>query len=396
MLAEEFQEQLNRPVDVAELTSGQTSGMTLRERWRRCMFFQHCDTLPNFEFGYWDQTLANWRDQGLPAHITNEREAYAYFGIESGQGAPIDVMGLRPGFPHEVLEETEQHIVYRGGEGEVAKINRHGDRSIPHYLSFPIEDRSDWEAFKERLQPNPERIPANWPELAAAYRRRDTPLSVPIGSMIGKARNWIGFEGIALMIYDDPNLLEEIVETCCQLVCDTLEPILKDVEFDLGFGWEDICFNSGPIVGVDFMRDIVVPRYRRIRDLLRKHGVPICTTDCDGNITPIVDCFLDGGINCMFPVEVHGGSDPVALRQRWPDLRLAGGVDKMKLLEGPDAIRAELERLLPLVCDGGFIPHVDHRVQADVTLQNYQYYLKMKRALFGVGGEPRYDESAIG
>ena len=31
--------------------------------------------------------------------------------------------------------------------------------------------------------------------------------------MIGMPRNWIGFENIALMVYDDPELLEDILET---------------------------------------------------------------------------------------------------------------------------------------------------------------------------------------
>jgi len=87
------------------------------------------------------------------------------------------------------------------------------------------------------------------------------------------------------------------------------------VRFDFGAGWEDICFNSGPIVGVDFYRRVITPRYRRIADLMNLHGVDILQIDCDGNIMPIVPCFLEGGINTMFPVEVHGGSDPVAMRR---------------------------------------------------------------------------------
>ena len=122
----------------------------------------------------------------------------------------------------------------------------------------------------------------------------------------------------------------------------------------------------------------------------------IIWSDCDGNILPIVDCFLAGGVNCMFPVEVNAGSDPVLLRQRWPDILMQGGFCKMRLAEGKAAIRREMERLQPLVRAGGFIPGVDHRVQADVKLENYKYYLKLKRELLGVGGTPQYDESAIG
>lgn len=391
--------------------------MTLRERYRRAMFFQKLDQLPNFEFGYWAETLTEWHQQGLPASVSDEKSAYRYFGIENWKNAPVNTMGLIPAFEYKVLKEDDKYITYRDAAGFTAQINKVGHKSIPHYIDFPIKDRADWESFRERLKPDASsapatgtefasggpsayaatvsRVPSNWNELAAEYNRRDYPLGISIGSMIGIPRNWIGFENICYMVHDEPELLEEIVEHLCCLTCDTLSRVLPDVEFDFASGWEDICFNSGPIVGVDFMRDVVTPRYKRITNLLRKHGCQIAWTDCDGDIKPIVDCFLNGGINCMFPVEVHGGSDPVELRRRHPDLRMQGGFCKMVLAKDRTAILAEMQRLLPLVKDGGFIPGVDHRVQADVPYKNYLYYLKLKREMFGVGGTPEYDESKV-
>lgn len=397
MDAEEIQATLTAPAALPLTPAPAGSGPTLRERYRRAMTFRRVDRLPNFEFGYWDETLPEWHQQGLPPEITNEAKAYAYFGIENWGWAPVDVMGLRPWFEYKVIEENADYVTYvDGGSGCIARINKQGHKSIPHYLDFRLKDRRSWEEFKERLQAGPERVPANWPALAAQYNQRDYPLAIGIGSMIGSPRNWIGFENIAMMVYDDPELLEDIVETLCRLVCDTLARVLPDVEFDLGFGWEDICFNSGPIVGVPFMRDIVAPRYKRITDLLKRHGCHVSLTDCDGNILPVIPSFLAGGINCMFPVEVHGGSEPVTMRQRWPDILMQGGVCKMKLAEGKAAIRAELERIQPLVLHGGFIPGVDHRVPAGIKLDTYKYYLKLKRDLFGVGGTPQYDESKVG
>jgi hypothetical protein len=394
---DEIQAAVAKGVDPASLRTARVAdGMTLRERWRRTMFFQRVDRIPNFEFGYWAETLPAWHDQGLPPEVNDEGKAYRYFGIESWHGAQVNVMGLIPGFGHRVLEETADYQVYRDGEGTTARINKKGHKSIPHFIDFHLKDRDAWEDYKEKLLPLPERVPHNWPELAAAYNKRDYPLAIGIGSMIGTPRNWIGFDNIAMMVYDDPALLEEIVETLCTLVCATLERVLCDVEFDFGSGWEDICFNSGPIVGVPFMRDVVAPRYKRITDLLHRHGCHVAWTDTDGNIVPIVDSFLAGGINCMFPVEVHAGSDPVLLRRRWPGLLLQGGVCKMRLAEGPAAIRAELERLQPFVREGGFLPGVDHRVPANVSLANYKYYMELKRELFGAGGTPQYDESRIG
>lgn len=394
MEAEELMKELEKKIDVNELKKNtKTSDMSLRERWRRTMFFQKVDCVPNFEFGYWESTLSNWHKQGLPQEVNNQKTAYEYFGIEDWDTAPLSVVGLRPDFGYQIIREDNKIITYRDpASGAIAEINKKGDKSIPHYIEFRLKDRKSWEEYKERLVFNKSRLPDNWNELAERYAQRDYPLAVPRGSLIGILRNWIGFENIALMVYDDPELLEEMVETLCKLVIDGLNVVLKDVEFDFAAGWEDICFNSGPIVGVDFMKNVVSPRYKRISDLLRKHGCIISWLDCDGNIMQIVDAFLEGGVNCMFPVEVNGGSDPVELRKKYPDILLQGGFCKMKLLAGKDAIKKEFQRLKPIFDEGGFIPGIDHRVQADVKLEDYKYYLKLKREIFGVGGKPQYRE----
>ena len=203
---------------------------------------------------------------------------------------------------------------------------------------------------------------------------------------MGKPRNWIGFENLALMVYDDRALLEEIIETCCVCVCETLKRALADVTFDFGAGWEDICFKNGPIVSPRTFEELVVPRYKRITDLLQAHGVDIIWTDCDGDLNLLMDQFLGGGINCMFPLEVAAGTDPVALREKYGRrVLLHGGMDKMALLKGPKAIEKELLRLKPVVDEGGFIPHVDHRCPADVTFENYKAYPKLKREIFNAG-----------
>ncbi|MFW5857037.1 MAG: hypothetical protein ACOCX4_04085 [Planctomycetota bacterium] len=401
MDAEEIQEAIETGVDNADVVAGglkQDGEFTLRERFRRVMFYQKVDRMPNFEFGYWQETLPAWRRQGLPETITNQQEAYRFFGIENWATAWCNVMML-PGFEPVTVEETAEYRTYRDNENVTAQINLQGHQSIPHYIDFGLKTREDWERdYKHRFDPDtPGRIPDAWPDLVKQFNARDYPLAIGVGSMIGKPRNWIGFENIAMMVYDDPELLEEIVEAQCNLVCRMLERVLPDVEFDFGSGWEDICFNSGPIVGEKFMREVVGPRYRRIADLLHKHGVFIIWTDCDGNLDPISDVFVDNGYNCFFPVEVNGGTDPVALREKHgTEARFQGGFCKMKFLKGPQAVEDELQRLLPVVREGGFIPGVDHRVQADAPLATYLYYLKRKRELFGAGGTPEYDEGKVG
>ena len=65
------------------------------------------------------------------------------------------------------------------------------------------------------------------------------------------------------------------------------------------------------------------------------------------------------------------------------DLRLQGGIDKRAVAAGPEAIDKELERIKPLLDQGGFVPHLDHLVPPDISFDNYRYYLDKKRKLIG-------------
>jgi uroporphyrinogen decarboxylase len=352
------------------------------------MKYQPVGAIPNFEFGYWDETYARWHEQGLPPELNDEAKVYEYFGIENWSELWVR-NSFYPYFQEHVIEETETRKIIVDSDGVKKEVSKGTESTIPRYLEFPIRDRQSWEEVKrERLDPDrPDRFVQEWLDRARSLQESGVPVSVPIGSMYGVPRNMIGFENISVMLYDDWGLVEEVVETLCRITENLLDRILPQFKGDFGTGWEDICFNNGPMISPKMFRKLVVPRYKRITDRLRANGIQVIWTDCDGDITDLVPCFLEGGINCMFPIEVRAGSDPVALRRRFGrELLLVGGVDKMALREGPAAIEKELRRILPIVKDGGFIPTVDHRVPPDVSLENYKTYLKIKRDLFGVGG----------
>ena len=204
-------------------------------------------------------------------------------------------------------------------------------------------------------------------------------------SNVGDSRAYLaGADGLR-QISRDHSLVEDMVETCCVLVEQTLDQLLPHFDFDFASGWEDICFKNGPIVTPAFFRDVVMPRYKRIHQKLKAHGVDIWYMDCDGDIRPILDYFLEGGVNCMFPYEVNGCCHPAELLAAYgKDLRIMGGIDKMQLKAGRDAIRAYLESVAPLVERGGYIPFCDHRCPPDVREEDYLFYLDRKRDMFGM------------
>ena len=371
-------------------TATVSGDLTLRERFRRAMFFQDVSPLPNFEFGYWEKTLERWRQQGLPEDVQNEAAAYAYFGIENWTVVST-YMGPKDVCEHEVLEEDDERVVYRDALGGIAEINKKGDKSIPHFIEFPVKDRETWEPYRAAMDPDdPERL-KGFADSVERVVGSGLPVGIGGGSLAGVPRNLVGFERIATLPYEDPELFQDIIDTFGRCITTVLERALPHVQVDFCMGWEDICFNQGPIISPDVYRAVIGPWYRRIADLLLAHGCCIYATDCDGNVNALVPLCLDNGMNTMFPVEVHAGSDPCALRDTYGKrIRLWGGFDKMVLLESRDAIENELQRIKPYVEQGGFLPGVDHRVPADVPLDNYKFYIERKRELLDVGGEPQY------
>ena len=359
--------------------------MTDRERFNNQMHYKPVDRCFNMEFGYWDDNFKEW-DIFVENGIKNNDEADLFFNFDR-----ISTIGgnvwMSPEFPNDVVEERENTRIVMNSDGLLAEVPKDGHDTIPHYIKPTIVTPDDWKRCKEerfrRDDPN-RKVDIDY--LKKIHPEdRDYPLGVSCGSMIGKIRDMLTFEGLAYACYDYPDMVEDMVETCCVLVEDFLDQVLPHFDFDFASGWEDICFKNGPIITVDFFKSVVMPRYKRISKKLREHGIDIWYVDCDGDVRPILPYFLEGGVNCLFPFEVNGCSHPAELLSKYDgELRIMGGVDKLQLKAGKEAIKAYLETLVPLVERGGYIPFCDHRCPPDVKPEDYFYYLDLKEKMFGM------------
>lgn len=370
--------------------------MNSRERWLACMRFQPVDHVPDEEFGYWNETFPAWHAQGLPKYVDNNWKADIFFGFETKMGGPPFHCGLKPGFEYKVIEEGERTKTIIDHDGATKLIYTDGSSTIPRYLKFPVETRADWEEYKKRIDPtDPSRYPAeeDWANWKRSVENRTKVLCIGCGSLFGRIRDLMGFENIAIACMDDPAWVEEMIDYKLEFHYQILKRAIQEVQFDLASYWEDMAFNHGPIISPAMFRKWLTPRYKKMTDLLRANGCEFTIVDCDGNINCIVDAWLDGGVNIMFPLEIRAGTDPYWMREKFGKrVLLAGGVDKTQLIAGKEAIDREIERIRPLVEQGGYVPHVDHRVPPDVTYENYLYYLRKKRETFGIPEPAPWEE----
>ncbi len=368
--------------------------MNDRQRFFATMHYQPRDRSPLLDFGFWDETLPIWHAQGLPTSV-NRLTSDDFFGMDSGieaGGRAVGVVSdLAPAFEEKVLEDRGEYEIRQQADG-VQVLRRKFLSSIPLPVSHQLTDRASWqEHFAPRLDPNnPARYPTDWDERVKVWTdpNRETLAVLPGGSLYGKLRNWMGVENLSLVVYDDPAWFEEMIETVADCIVGTLTRILETGgHFDACGMWEDMAYNAGPLLSPQHFKQYMVPHYRRITDLLHRHGVDIVWVDCDGKIDLLVPHWLDAGVNCMFPLEVGTwGTDPIAYRAKFgKELLIMGGFDKHILAQSKEVIEREVYRLLPLVEEGGYVGFCDHRVPPDVPLDNYLFYLETVREVWGQG-----------
>jgi len=295
---------------------------------------------------------------------------------------------MNPPFDEEVIERKASSVIMRTSDGITAErfLNDSDNSSIPHFLKFPVETGDDWQAMKQRYRSDdPVRTISD--ERLAEVRQAQGEgkmISVFICGFYGQLRHWMGMENLSYAFYDMPEMIHDMVETWADLVLAQLDAVGDDIAIDLVSWWEDMAGRNGPLVSPSVFREFLQPGYHRIMTAAKKRGCAISIVDCDGNPHDIVANWLEEGVNIMFPLEVAAGVDAYAWREEFGmDLRLRGGIKKSLVTLGAEAIDAELERIRPLLDQGGFIPHLDHLVPPDISYDNYRIYLDKKRKLIG-------------
>ena len=354
--------------------------MTTRELWQNIMHYGEFDRMPVIHWAGWAETRQRWIEEGMPP----DTDEHTYFNtVPHWTGVSTD-LGLLPAFEEEVLEETDEYRIFRDVGGVVQKDWKH-QSCIPHYIDFTFKEARDWDEYKKRLQPDAARIPENIDEQIAVAEASGLPIAISTASMMGWLRNWMGVPNMSYLMYDDPDCVADVVDTLADLSCWAMDQIIPRMTTkpDMGFGWEDICGKSGPLVSPTLFDQCFAPGYLKMRNKLEEYGIGLLGIDSDGMVEPLIENWMNVGVNVQFPIEYGTWqATPEYMRERFgKELRIVGGFNKLVLEEGAAAIDRDLERHAQLMTEGGFVVMPDHLITPDTSLENYKYYLDCVRRL---------------
>jgi len=374
--------------------------MNARERFLALMTFQEVDRSFVWEFGYWGGTVRRWYQEGLPLvkgiseKIHDGSGMFAESaGVPLNRFTPYDVhdyfkmdpylvriplnIGACPVFEEKILEDHGNWYIWQDGDGCLRKDIK-GRKSLPTIVGGPVKTREDWERHKaERLRPVLEgRLPDNWRQLVAEYKNRDYPVGLgQVHGFFGTPRYLMGVEELLVKYYDDPEMMRDMNLYLADFWMALFEGVLKEVEVDAVFIWEDMCYRNGPLISPEMFREFILPGYKKLTGFLRDRGVKVILMDCDGDVWKLLPLWVEGGVTAIYPFEVAAGMDVVAVRKAYPKLAIHGGIDKRALIQGKEAIDRELAARVPFMLEhGGYIPTIDHMVSMDISFENFKYY----------------------
>jgi hypothetical protein len=339
------------------------------------------------EFGYY--CLDEWRAQGLAADA-NLSELFHYDGPSAhGLG---QLCWCEAAFSP-IFEENK--LIEDRGDCEVIQdfAGRHvlyfkGRRNgfMPEYLDHPVKDMRTWtENVKWRLNPQSteryadidKRMANAKADAAKGYRMVQ---GLAGGYMY--LRSLIGPEHLLYAFYDQPELIHDCMRTWFELADTVIAKHQRHVTIDEIFFAEDICYNHGPLISPEMMREFLLPYYQQVIANLRARQIDksrhlYIQIDTDGFADPVIPVYMEIGMDVMSPFEVASNCDVVRTGREYPGLVMSGGIDKRVLAMSKRDIDAHLERIIPAMrARGGYTPTCDHGVPAEVSLDNYMHYRK--------------------
>jgi len=316
------------------------STMNHPERFRALMRFQPVDRLPRWEWAmWWDLTLDRWHTEGLPLTLTD------YFGLD-----PYKQFWFSTTAP--TIEAVQHHV-----EGTVSNLD--------DYLRILPALYPDHTAAIGSMRP--------W---AARQSAGNAVVWATLEGFFWFPRTLLGFEKLMLAYHDQPELLHRINRDLLAFNLRLLDQMAAACVPTFITIAEDMSYNHGPMVSRRICEEFMTPYYRPLLARIHeRNAIPIM--DTDGDCTKLVPWLQSIGIAGVLPLERQAKVDGLTLRSAYPNLCMVGHYNKLVMHLGEVAMRAEFERLQPLMRSGGFIPSVDHQTPPAVSLENYRLYLRL-------------------
>ena len=150
-----------------------------------------------------------------------------------------------------------------------------------------------------------------------------------------KAYMLCGVENLMCLFHTDPEAVREILHRIMDFQLGMARHYLAAGVEMVNCG-DDHGSQVGLLLSPETFREFLVPEYRRLFELYRKHDVIISFHSC-GHIQPLLETFIELGISILNPIQATANNLREVRRITQGRLALQGAVPTWLMMKGPPA-----------------------------------------------------------
>jgi hypothetical protein len=359
-------------------------------RMNKALSHEEPDRVPISDF-FWGSFVRRWKAElGLP----DDANPYSYYDLDWIVTVPNMDPRIRA---FDTLRESDEEVVVKTGFGAV--LRKRFDFPMPESVGWETDSFEKLESCEFDAAEDPRRYFAAGDNQIAGvgdgFERNspawfDTVKSLrpdfPVfGSMIECSEcltRLVGQENAMLWIGMYPERMGAAINRIGQFYFDCLRAEIEAASglLDGMVIWGDVAYKRSMFFSPAYWRTYFRPWVEAMVRECHAHGLPVIYHGC-GNVTAILDDFLDMGIDALNPLEAKAGLDCVQLRKRHGRRIGMCGNNDIRTWESGDQrlIRQEVLTKLNAAKGGGMIFQSDHSVSSSVSGPTYDYIVKLVR-----------------
>lgn len=339
------------------------ASLTKRQRVERTLNLQETDRVPLYDLLYCDAAIEHFSGKKLPLRVDTPEVREACQRLTGEAIANFLDMTRGWGFGPLVdrdISDAYGFVIHEAAFEKTAWVKQRPFDDVPGAKEYLKQLVLDTQAATRAIQANPraygEAFRKDFLENTQAYIGDTVHLLVQHGTGLDDILYRLGFTLLSYTLADEPGLISETLEALtsynlamCHAVADReLSPVVLT--------YCDVAFKGHLLYSPRFLRAEIFPRVKRLNDAWHEHGFK-CLYHSDGYLMDVLDDLVATGIDGLNPIETVAGMNLKEVRQRYPQLFLAGGIDMSQLLSNgtPEEVTAVCRQAIRDASPGYFM-----------------------------------------
>ncbi len=238
------------------------------------------------------------------------------------------------------------------------------------YCGGTIHSRAD---FQENLHPPPSPESIERKARSYAQMRRGSSIGVvyAVTGVLDPAYLAMGIQDFMLALYDDPDLVADMLDHFLACGKRALEIVCELPEVDVILINDDVCTGTGTMLSPGMMQELWKPRIEELIRLPKASG-KFLTYHSDGKLDAIIPWLIEMGFQAVHPVEPYA-NDIYALRRQWgSQIAMMGNIDISLLRSGPpEAVRRDVAEHIRGLGPDHYILSSSNSIIQDISPANF-------------------------